>query len=319
MMIKNSTQAFIREAYKLIKTKRYSFFDLVHGYVYMRWPYLYISIGLGRHPLARAYKTLLSGKKKENEFISQESKKRNKSEKGIAEGYHGKAVPLSTAIQLISIKKGISLENLEQVIPFERARDIVIKNPQKIVVLDCPCRKAQINPCYPLDVCLIIGDPFASFVLEHHPKKSRAINANEALVILEQEHARGHVHHAFFKDALLNRFYAICNCCACCCGAMQAQRNGTPMIISSGFMAEVDEDLCIECGICVDVCQFGAITLNGVIQIDKNLCMGCGVCVDRCAQSALKLKRDFSKPAPLDIKSMYLEATNQVEIGDTDF
>jgi len=95
----------------------------------MRWPFLYISIGLGRHPLARAYKTLLSGKKKENEPISQESKKHNKSEKGIEEGYHGKAVPLSTAIELVSIKEDISLENLEQVIPFERARDIVIKKP----------------------------------------------------------------------------------------------------------------------------------------------------------------------------------------------
>jgi hypothetical protein len=26
----------------------------------------------------------------------------------------------------------------------------------------------------------------------------------------------------YYKDAMLGRFYAICNCCACCCGAMQA-------------------------------------------------------------------------------------------------
>jgi len=90
-----------------------------------------------------------------------------------------------------------------------------------------------------------------------------------------------------------------------------------PMIISSGFIAEVDESLCIDCGICVDGCQFGAITLNGVLQIDSRKCMGCGVCVDHCAQSALKLKRDFSKPAPLDIQSMVLEATNQVDSGVT--
>ncbi len=51
----------------------------------------------------------------------------------------------------------------------------------------------------------------------------------------------------YYKDAMLGRFYAICNCCSCCCGAMEAQRNGTPMIASSGYVAVVDEDLC-ECG-----------------------------------------------------------------------
>jgi hypothetical protein len=25
-----------------------------------------------------------------------------------------------------------------------------------------------------------------------------------------------------YKDAMLGRFYAICNCCSCCCGAMEA-------------------------------------------------------------------------------------------------
>jgi tRNA (Thr-GGU) A37 N-methylase len=27
-----------------------------------------------------------------------------------------------------------------------------------------------------------------------------------------------------YKDAMLGRFYAICNCCSCCCGAMQAHQ-----------------------------------------------------------------------------------------------
>ncbi len=48
--IKPSTQAFLAEARK---TPGYSFFDLLHGYVYARWPYLYIGIGTGEHPLAK--------------------------------------------------------------------------------------------------------------------------------------------------------------------------------------------------------------------------------------------------------------------------
>jgi tetratricopeptide (TPR) repeat protein len=44
----------------------------------------------------------------------------------------------------------------------------------------------------------------------------------EAVEILEAEHRRGHVHAAYFKDACLDRFYVICNCCKCCCGGIDA-------------------------------------------------------------------------------------------------
>ncbi len=58
---------------------------------------------------------------------------------------------------------------------------------------------------------------------------------------------------------MLDRFYAICNCCECCCGAMQAQRNGTPMLASSGYVSQVDTDLCMGCGDCIPYCQFHAL------------------------------------------------------------
>lgn len=288
----------------LIKERGYSYFDLIHGYIYMRWPFTYISMGIGKHPVPKTLKSLLAGLSRVGKKFWDSSKKNIKVDRGIAEGYHGKAVPLSTAYELVSINQEISLKNLEQVIPFERATDIVMKNPDRIAVMECPCRKAQENPCEPLDVCLIVGDPFVSFVLEHHPKKTRAVSPQEARLILEEEHARGHVQHAFFKDAMLNRFYAICNCCACCCGAMMAQRNGTPMIISSGFIAEINQSHCQLCGKCIEVCQFGAIRLNDMIKIDEQLCMGCGVCVDHCPHASLNLVRDYSKPEPLHIKSL---------------
>jgi hydrogenase maturation factor HypF (carbamoyltransferase family) len=47
----------------------------------------------------------------------------------------------------------------------------------------------------------------------------------------------------YYKDAMLGRFYAICNCCSYCCGAMQAHQHGMPMLASSGHVAQVDADL----------------------------------------------------------------------------
>jgi ferredoxin len=295
---RHSTVAFTREARR---KPGFSLFDWVHGYVYARWPYLYIGIGTGEHPLARFFGPPIR-------WLVQRFPPRQADGPGrvtFADTYHGKVVPLDAATQLVTVDEEIELRNLEKVIPYALARDIVFRNPDHIVVLDCPCRVSRSNPCLPLDVCLIIGEPFAGFIAEHHPKRSRWITSAEAIEILRAEDERGHVHHAFFKDAMLGRFYAICNCCACCCGAMQAHQNGTPMLASSGYVSRVDADLCVGCGICADDCQFSALSVqDGTAIVDVAACMGCGVCVTRCKEGALTLMRDPSRGEPLEIREL---------------
>jgi len=130
--------------------------------------------------------------------------------------YHGKILPLNLAEDLIRVEEDVELTNLEKVIPYRIARDIVMVNPQKIAVMDCACRLLQENPCRPLDVCMIVGDPLASFVVEHNVQGARWIDSDEAVRILRAENERGHVHTAYFKDVTGGRYYAICNCCSCC-------------------------------------------------------------------------------------------------------
>jgi ferredoxin len=214
----------------------------------------------------------------------------------------------------VTVNQEVRLTNLEHIIPYALARDIVLQQPDHIAVLDCPCRVARANPCLPLDVCLAVGEPFASFVVEHHPRRSRWITSQEAVEILRAEHERGHVHHAFFKDAMLGRFYAICNCCSCCCGAMQAHQHGTPMLASSGYVSAVDADLCSGCGTCAELCPFGAMAVrDGVATVDAALCMGCGVCVDHCPQEALALVREPARGEPLEIQKLIAEAATTAE------
>lgn len=292
-----STRAFIQEARHL---RGYSLFDWLHGYVYARWPYLYIGIATGEHPLAKRAKPIIA-------WFDRLLTRKAPPDGPItfADTYHGKVVTLEAARQLVSVNRDVNLGDLEHVIPYALARDIVLKNPDHIVALECPCRAARANPCLPLDVCLIVGEPFASFVTEHHPRRSRRITADEAAEILAAEHARGHVHHAFFKDAMLGRFYAICNCCDCCCGALQAHHNGVPMLTASGYVCRADADLCAGCGACVEACQFHALALDGgrsVVDFDR--CMGCGVCVDVCPHAALSLVRDQRKGIPLELSAL---------------
>lgn len=156
---------------------------------------------------------------------------------------------------------------------------------------------------------MIIGQPFVDFILEHHPKGSRRLNHKEALELLREEHARGHFHAAWFKDAMLDRFYAICNCCKCCCAGIQAMtKYDIPIVASSGYVARVDSELCNACGDCVEVCPFSAISLNekGTV-IDWEQCMGCGVCEEQCPNEAILLARDKRKGVPLDVRLLAQE------------
>ncbi len=90
---------------------------------------------------------------------------------------------------------------------------------------------------------------------------------------------------------------------------MEAQRNGTPMIASSGYVAQVDEGLCAGCGECADVCQFAAISVDdGFARIDAAACMGCGVCVAHCPQEAISLLRDPAKGESLEIQQFIIRA-----------
>lgn len=310
-ILKPSTREFIKESRKI---PGYSFLDFVHGYIYGRWLYFYIGVGIGTHPATRWLAPL--GKFLDRLITRKKSGEPSAEQISFADTYHGKAVPLEEASRLVSINEDIRIPDLEQVIPYKRARSIVMKNPDRIVVLDCPCRVARENPCLPLDVCLVIGDPFASFIREHQPDRSRWITRDDAISILKAEDERGHVHHAFFKDAMLDRFYAICNCCECCCGAMHAHRNGTPMLASSGYVSQVDEDQCIGCGECVDYCQFGALSVvDNMNRVDYEQCMGCGVCLDKCPQGALTLVRDEAKGIPLEICSLMEQAIQAQQVA----
>ncbi len=282
-----------RESRESLALPRMSLYRRAHGYAYLRWPYGYIGSAIGEKPSLKWRRLLFAPFLWRALFPERWGRE-----------YHGKVVPTSEASRLVSVKEDVTITAPEQVIPHPTARDIVLRHPDRIVALDCPCRLSRENPCYPLDVCLIIGEPFVSFVLKHHADHAHAITSDEALEILAQEAERGHVHHAFFKEALWGRFYAICNCCSCCCGAISAQRHGTPMLISSGFVAAHDPDLCIACGICAELCAFGAIDLARDPVVDSALCMGCGVCASHCEAGAMTLQRDLTKAEPLSLQAL---------------
>ena len=231
----------------------------------------------------------------------------------VVETYHGKVVRLDDASKFITINRNIELKNLDQVLPYKHAKDIILRNPQNIVAYECACRAQKDSPCQPTDVCLVVGEPFADLVRTFQPFRSRRISADEALRILKQEDERGHVHTAWFKTAMLNRFYAICNCCRCCCQGMKAVfEYKMRVVLPSGYRAVIGDD-CVGCGECAKHCQFDAIEIISILINGKEKkksrliyekCFGCGICESKCKKGNISLILDPEKGVPLNIETL---------------
>jgi len=277
-----STLKFIQEGglWRFLK------FSTLHGYIYLRWQKSYLSL-----------------------FINQIGPRASQAgRRWWANQYHSKVLTEEQAKAIISINVDIKCKDLEQIIPYPVARNIVLTASPKITAYECGCRHARPNSCKPTQVCMFIGEPFAAFMLEHHPRESRALSQIEALELLKSEHERGHIHTAWFKNVMLDRFYVLCNCCKCCCGGLEmVVRHGIPMMSSSGYVAKVDAALCVACGTCTDTCPFGALSVENSPAVTWDKCMGCGVCVDQCPNGARSLMRDERKGIPLEVKALLPE------------
>ena len=279
-----------------------NFLDFFHGYIYGRWVNTYLKVITGK-----AFRRRGRGRKAPSWAVKTEPQ--NTLGRWLEERYHSKVLIHGDAGKIVSLNRPLRVDNPERVIPYEIANRIIIDTPGSLAVMRCPCREIREDgACGPVEVCMVVGKPFVDFVVEHGTNGARAISREEGLAILETARDNGWIHTAWFKDAMAGRFYAICNCCSCCCIPTRAmKRTGltAKYLAPSGYAAVVEEGTCTACGKCEEACAFGAVSMeNGTAAIDPEKCLGCGVCANLCTSGAVTMVLAPDKGVPFDVEAL---------------
>lgn len=79
--------------------------------------------------------------------------------------------------------------------------------------------------------------------------------------------------------------------------------------------AEIDTELCIECGQCRQYCRFEAISADGKYKVDPFTCEGCGICELVCPVGAVTLKPAIAGELLLYTDGEKAFSTAQLKMG----
>jgi len=181
----------------------------------------------------------------------------------------------------------------EQIVTAQDIRKIIEKFDD-IAVGQCYCRQkedflghtCQQNP--PGESCFTLGKS-ARHTTKHG--FTRLISKEEALKIIKDIEDAGLVHKVYHLNSDLTKDeVAICNCCSCCCSTSKVSVM-FPNVNISNYLVNINQDVCIGCGICVEKCFNQVLEINDQGKSERvgEECVGCGVCAYLCPENAISL------------------------------
>ena len=189
-------------------------------------------------------------------------------------------------MRTIPVKVPVNISS--SVAPYEDVKEI-IKSQDRIAVTNCFCVKLNeemlgADVDQPREVCMMLGF-YADYYVENG--WARKISREEALEILDLAEEAGLVHQIPNTEDP----GAICNCGPNSCLKVLQMMPDSAKFAITNYFAQVDQDLCSGCEICVERCPVDAcsITSEEVASINLDRCIGCGLCINTCSTEALTL------------------------------
>lgn len=208
----------------------------------------------------------------------------------IAQVYAKKEVPFYRVLPAYK-----AIEKIPEITPYDDVREI-LRAASLIAVVPCSCRRQARKTDIAVNTCLQFGRS-AEYVIARG--SGWRLSYEEALKVVDKAEEDGQVH--MWVNWRTLTYGVMCNCTkdACVGWTPLIQHNVSigKRAAKSRFVAEVVQDLCNGCQVCIDRCNFDAIDMvkpagskkyKAVIDTEK--CWGCGVCVLKCEPKALSLR-----------------------------
>ena len=156
----------------------------------------------------------------------------------------------------------------DEVLPVEDVLAFIDGRDDTPYLANCDCRSLKQACDAPRNVCITYRTAPNSYV-----RRGLAvpITKEEAKAVVMRAEEEGLIHTV--------NPGGICSCCTDCCYLFRAAeaRGSLGVWPKVNYKIEIDEELCIDCGICSERCRF------------EDICVGCGLCVSTCPMKAIKL------------------------------
>lgn len=209
---------------------------------------------------------------------------------------HGEQVSFA---RTLPYEEAISVTDGVEILDYEKATSLV-KESNKFAIGLCSCRRGKENlgkkTCdVPLETCSSFGGG-ADYSIRHGFAKE--VSKSEMLENITRSKELGLVINV---DNAQRNISFMCHCCKCCCDMLLGiTKHGYPnTIVSSAYIAEVEESKCRNYERCYEVCPVNCIervpvespTSNKKTKpkIDESRCIGCGICAVKCPAGAIKM------------------------------
>lgn len=222
-------------------------------------------------------------------------------------------VPSDTAVKNISsqtIEMDYSFKNPDMIVmPSDFIKTMINEADDIVIMNKCLCRNSAGCTDYPKDLgCIFLGKTTRKISRKH----CREVTQQEAIDHIDKCRDAGLIHimgRNKIDSIWMNvrpdeELLTICNCCPCCC-LWRVYPNLSETIQNDfykipGIHVECDEELCVGCGKCIEVCFGNSITIiDNKATVNNDVCIGCGQCSNNCPTNAMKL--NYEKEAIDDV------------------